>query len=77
VPGDFLSPKIIQAAGLLGFAVFGGFWMVTDRLEPLLLAFAGSLITGGNLLEVYLKLRSPASEPTPPPIAPAPEEPPA
>lgn len=71
---DFLSPKIIQVVGLLGFIALGIFWAVTDRLDPLLLATSGSLITGGNLLEVYLKLRTSSGEPTPPPIAPAPAE---
>lgn len=70
---EFLSPKIIQTVGLLGFVALGIFWAATDRLDPLLLAMSGSLITGGNLLEVYLKLRSSASSPTPPPIAPLPD----
>lgn len=75
--GEFLSPRIIQAVGLAGVVCLGIFWAITDRLEPLLLATAGSFITGGNLLEAYLRLRLPPLQepPSPPPIAPAPPGP--
>ncbi len=65
---DFLPPKLIQAVGLMGFVALGVFWAVTNRIEPMLLAFSGSLITGGNLLEVYLKLKS-GNAADPPPVS--------
>ncbi len=65
---DFLPPKLIQGVGLAGFIALGIFWAFTARIEPMLLAFSGSLITGGNLLEVYLKLRS-GNPSDPPPVS--------
>lgn len=60
--------------GMVVLASLIVFWALTGRIEPLLIATSGSLITGANLLEAYLKIKNPPKSEMPPAPAPLPEE---
>lgn len=55
---EFLPPRTVQIVGLLSLIAIGVFWGVTGRLDPLLLATAASLVTGGNIAELYLRIKT-------------------
>lgn len=64
--GGYLPPWVLQVVGLLVFVFFVGFWAVTGRVEPTLLAAAGGLIGAGLYADARRALTT-GERPTPPP----------
>lgn len=53
---ESLPPKVLQTVGLLGLIVLGVFWGATGRIEPTLLATAGSLVGIGHYVGAVKQL---------------------
>lgn len=66
---NYLPPWVIQGTGLLAFTFFVGFWAFTGRIEPTLLAFAGTMVGLGLYQGAKRSLTEPDQPPPPPPIA--------
>lgn len=71
--GSYLAPKVIQSVGLIVFLFFVALWVLTDRVEPTLLGFAGGLIAYGVGQGFLHSIQNPRVPPTPPP-PPLPED---
>ena len=69
----YLPPRVLQIVGLVLLLAFAIFWALTGRESVLLVGAAGSLILLGRYEGVRQALTKLEREPTPPPIAPAPE----
>lgn len=65
----YLPPWVIQAVGLALVLFFAIVWYLTDRIEPTLIALAGTLIGGGEYLRAKRGLTSNEDPPPPPPVA--------
>lgn len=68
--GGYLPPWVLQVVGLVVFLFFVGFWAVTGRVEPTLLAASGGLIGAGLYADAKRSLAT-DQLPTPPPPSPA------
>lgn len=64
---DTLPPIVLQVVGVAAFIFFCGFWAITGRLAPELLAASGTLYGVGLASEARRSLRPPPE----PPVAPA------
>ena len=50
---DTLPPGVLQIVGLAGIVMLGIFWAVSGRLDPTLLAAAGSLVGIGQYVTAH------------------------
>lgn len=62
-----LPPAVLQVVGLSAFVFFVGFWAATDRIEPTLLAAAGTLYGAGLLQHASSRLKDQEPPPAPAP----------
>lgn len=51
------SPVVTRVIGYLGIMFVAGVWMVSNRLEPLLIGLFGSMIAGGEGLDAWKDFR--------------------
>jgi hypothetical protein len=58
----YLPPWVIQVTGLLLILFFAVVWLLTDRIEPTLIALAGTLIGGGEYIRAKRSLNGKKDE---------------
>jgi disulfide bond formation protein DsbB len=73
---QYLPPRVLQLFGVLLLVAFAAFWAITGRESVVLVGAAMSLILLGAYGSAQHALKDLSHGPTPPPIAPAPLDPP-